>query len=335
MGESVVYVRKLYNQELGYRAGEAGKAGRYFFVSKDFTSFFPPLSKQVKNDFIALKVIPPFPSNPVLCKFVYHNSKHTDHAANGRDEYRLYLNNEVDPDRKYYNLNDIIVIAKMGIQEEDLYKVILFPAIKKGDAYQALEQAIVRHSTGRGEGSHALVPISELPFIENRIVASEPTQLIVPDKVKDDILQTPCDFLSEEMLRHEFQQTRFIRESSFRDLVLYFYEEKCAITGTAISYRSLNNLQACHIIPDSHRGPAHPRNGVAMCQDMHWAFDKGFFTIGNDFTVQVHERVRTVPGLQPFHGKPLFLPRDNRAYPSEMALRYHKDKVFGLFLRFN
>lgn len=331
----VVYVRKLYNQELGYRGGEAGQAGRYFFVSKEYTSFFPPLSKEIKNDFIPLKVIPPFPSNPVLCKFVYHNSKHTDHATNGRDEYRLYLNNEVDPDRRYYNLNDIVVIARMELPGEELYQIIHFPVANHGVEYQALEQAITRHSSGRGEGSHALVPLTELAFIEGRVVAPAPAAIIMPERVTEAILEAPCDLLSEEMLRQEFEQTRLIRESSFRDLVLYFYEERCAITGMVINYHSLNNLQACHIIPDSHRGPAHPRNGVAMCQDMHWAFDKGFFTIERDCTVKVHELVRTLPGLQPLHGRQLFLPRDARAHPSEMALRYHQERIFGLFQRLN
>lgn len=68
------------------------------------------------------------------------------------------------------------------------------------------------------------------------------------------------------------------------------YKQKCAITGNVIQYKSFMNLEAAHIWPRSHKGLYLPSNGIALCRDMHWAFDKGMFTIGDDFKVIVHSR---------------------------------------------
>ena len=42
-------------------------------------------------------------------------------------------------------------------------------------------------------------------------------------------------------------------------------------------------MEAAHIKPKSHGGLYLPNNGMALCRDLHWAFDKGFFTIDDDY----------------------------------------------------
>lgn len=64
-------------------------------------------------------------------------------------------------------------------------------------------------------------------------------------------------------------------------------------TGNVIQYKSFMNLEAAHIWPRSHKGLYLPSNGIALCRDMHWAFDKGMFTIGDDFKVIVHPDVES------------------------------------------
>lgn len=331
MPEGKAYVKKLYSQELGYRRGEPGMAGRYFFVSKKYTGYFPPLSEIIKNDFAIIKVIPPDADKIVLTKFVYHNSKISENKPGGRDEYRIYMNSDIDPNGDYYKESDIVVIYKnVANENEILYKIYHFAALEMSDQYIRLGELLQKYSDGSG-GSHALVPVSELPFIRPQYLRI-PEEKVIPQLVVEEALKTPFELIPEDQMKKEFEFTRFTREGSFRDLVLYFYEYKCAVTETFINYKDLYNLEAAHIIPDSHRGPAHPRNGIALSRDMHWSFDKGFFTINDDFAIVVHDKVRSVPVLSMLNGKKIFLPSDQRAWPSTLSLKYHRENIFGIFM---
>ena len=69
------------------------------------------------------------------------------------------------------------------------------------------------------------------------------------------------------------------------------------------------NLEAAHIWPRSHKGLYLPSNGIALCRDMHWAFDKGMFTIGDDFKVIVHPDVES-DYLQQYNNKSLYIPEN-------------------------
>lgn len=121
------YIHKINSQELGYRNDEPGKAGRYIYVSKFCTGYFPALSEVVLNDHVILDVIPPHSDEVVLTNYVYHNSKHSDieqKNGKGRDEYRIYLNSKNDPGRDYYKPDDIVVIVKIYDDEDIIYKIL-------------------------------------------------------------------------------------------------------------------------------------------------------------------------------------------------------------------
>lgn len=115
---------------------------------------------------------------------------------------------------------------------------------------------------------------------------------------------------------------------------LYFvmtgYKQKCAITGNVIQYKSFMNLEAAHIWPRSHKGLYLPSNGIALCRDMHWAFDKGMFTIGDDFKVIVHPDVES-DYLQQYNNKSLYIPENAFFRPDINNLHYHQTHIYGLF----
>lgn len=326
-----VYVRKLYAQELGIRSGREGEAGRYFFVSHEFTQYFPPLSKTVLNDSVYINIMPSGKNETVLSKYIYHNSRFAENRENGRNEYRIYLNSDIEPGGDTYKIDDIIVFQRISLEGDLIYKLYHFPVRNREAEYDHLNSLLERYAPSRS-GNHALVPIAEIPFIELLPGDSLIKTKIIPEKIKEDALASPFEMLPVDLLKEEFQFTNLIRENAFRELVLYFYGYKCAFTDKVLNYKELYNLEAAHIIPDSHLGPAHPKNGLALSRDMHWAFDKGFLTVNTEFIIQVHEAVRGVEALACVHGRRIFLPQDTRAYPSEKALDYHSRTVFGLFL---
>ena len=144
------YIKKLKFQELGSPKPDGTLSrGRYMLISKKNEGFFPPLSITELNDAILLPIIPPQSIEKVYCTFVYHNDKfHGSPAKQPRDEFRLYLNNKIDPNRSFFIPNDIIVFER--IQTEDLtnlYKMHLYNATS--EHYGFLDK-IVEESEQRG-----------------------------------------------------------------------------------------------------------------------------------------------------------------------------------------
>ncbi|WP_256200786.1 HNH endonuclease [Virgibacillus halodenitrificans] len=119
--------------------------------------------------------------------------------------------------------------------------------------------------------------------------------------------------------------------TSFRDFIMVAYNEKCAVTRNVIKYGKFMNLEAAHIQPKSHGGLFLPNNGLALSRDIHWAFDKGFFTLNEDYTLKVHSEIES-DFLKGYNGKQIFIPKDSFFKPSLESIEYHRENVYGLFL---
>jgi hypothetical protein len=329
--ENVAYLRKLNAQELGYRNGKPGGAGRYFLVSKGAVSFFPPLSEVIVNDKVILDIIPPFSDKVVLTKYVYHNDSVAGEGT--RNEYRLYLNTENDTDRDYFKPDDIVVIIKILDAENNFTYKMLRYSPTDGE-YPKLE-GLIGAAALNTQKSHALIALKELTFLDAiRKIHVGVGKKVIPKEIIEEAFQQPIEHapVGEE---DKNATTRVIRSRSFRDLIMYFYEDRCAITGKelVIDYRFFSNLEAAHILARASGGGSHPSNGMALERNLHWAFDKGFFTLTADYKVEVHPDAMRIPYLKSKHGQPLMLPQDDRSKPNKESIQWHRDNVFGLFLR--
>ena len=328
-----VYIHRLNAQELGYRKGEPGMAGRYFYISKNCVKYFPPLSEVVLNDYVVLDLIPPNSDNVVLTKFVYHNDSH---AADGtRDEFRLYLNSGNDPGRDFYKPEELVMIVKLEVGSESdsnfVYKVVHFSVNDSpGSDYQKVN-AILNETDPRYK-SHALVPTETVGFLtlEKRIRIGEK---VIPREIIDASLEEPIQ--APVQYEDPTSITPIIRSNTFRDLVLFFYDFRCAVTNrnVFINYKDLNNLEAAHILARASGGGSNPANGLALERNLHWAFDKGFFTVTTEYAVEVHPKAMHIEYLKDKHGQTIHTPEDSRIKPNKQALEWHNKNVFGLFLR--
>ncbi len=318
------YIKRLKSQELG--SGTVAR-GRYFYISKSVLAFFPPLSQTITNDMALLSVINVSldPTTSIYCSFVYHNDKHTKPDGT-RDEYRMYLNTEIDPDRAYFQENDIVVFEKVANQA---HTYLLYRFDNTDSIYNELER-LIDESTIRG--GHALVEdIEGLEEIEVTIEAEEQIS-VISDEVNTRVVNLFAEneqlFDAEEME----QGAHLFTADSFRNFVLNSYGKVCAITGDVIEWNSYNNLEAAHIKPRAHHGPFLPCNGICMSKDFHWAFDKGFFTINDDFTIKVHPDIRDT-ALNEYDGQSIQVPEGDFFKPCPKYLKYHRDEIYGLFLR--
>ena len=105
---------------------------------------------------------------------------------------------------------------------------------------------------------------------------------------------------------------RRVHQVAFRERVIRAYAERCALCR--LRHREL--LDAAHITPDRDElGKPVVRNGLALCKLHHAAFDRFFFTIRPDYTVEVRPSVlmesdgpMLVVGLQQINGQAIHVP---------------------------
>lgn len=328
-----VYIHKLNANELGYRNGEPGGAGRFILVSKSCIGYFPPLSEVVLNDHVILDIIPPFSNEVVLTNYIYHNSKYaTGDKSENRDEYRIYLNSKNDPDRKYYEPESILLFMKVSSEENFFYKMVYLKTDSRN--YSKVKEII--DETDTHYKSNVIVGLDKLTFIDE-LRKIDIGEKVIPREIIDEAFKEPVNHVpvNEE---ERYDTTRVIRSKSFRDLVLYFYDFKCAVTGKDlfIDHKDFNNLEAAHLLARASGGGSNPANGMSLERNLHWAFDKGFFTVnfdGKDYYVEVHEKAMRIPYLASKNGQKLLVPEDSRSRPNAESLKWHKENVFGIFLK--
>lgn len=100
-------------------------------------------------------------------------------------------------------------------------------------------------------------------------------------------------------------------------------------------YNNIVEAQAAHIISKSKNGSDDPRNGLALSNTAHWAFDKGIFTISDQYEIVVNPKTKSAssnkfPILEK-EGHQIDLPDDEKFYPHQESLRWHREEVFNRF----
>lgn len=324
---SEFYIKQLGRQELGVSSDGTIARGRYIYITKSYENFFPSLSTTVKNDNVLLPIVPPFNDSKIYSTLVYHNDKYTSPGGT-RDEFRLYLNRDLDPERSYFKPDDIIVFQKNDSPQHQIPIYVLYKFSPEEFGYSNLLEII---SSSDIRGGHALIN-GEFDFIPNRNIDFEETEVIIPQEIiKEFATQQEEVLSSEEEGVEDIRGASLFGPDSFRDFVMLAYGYKCAITGRVISYKKLNNLDTAHIQPKAQAGTFLPCNGIALSKDMHWAFDKGFITISDDYRVIVHDEMKGSI-LSEFDNKSIFVPADPYFQPERKFLKHHREKIFGLFL---
>lgn len=127
------------------------------------------------------------------------------------------------------------------------------------------------------------------------------------------------------------------REEAFRQIVLENYLRTCAVTGQRFVFEGHIEAEAAHIISKGVRGTDDPRNGLALSRSVHWAFERGVFTISDQYEVLVHPRANEADAnlfpLLERDRRRIFLPSDELYYPHPEALEWHRRECFGQFCR--
>lgn len=138
----------------------------------------------------------------------------------------------------------------------------------------------------------------------------------------------------------QIRRGRTNRKSNFRNQIVEAYDGTCAVCGQRIVDANSGDyfeIEAAHIYPVSgvevddttEGGPDTIKNGFALCRTHHWAFDNGWFTISDDYTVHIRGDP-SQPGyelLEQYDGVRLKLPEDESLWPAQYYLQAHRERV--------
>lgn len=322
-----VYVKKLKNNELGFKEGMVRRQrGPFILISKKLQGFFPPLSELELNDRKYISLCTEGTNKSVLLNYIYFNSKRALKQDGGRDEKRIYIS------KQHYDVftpGDYVVFYKIYL-EDDVYFFV--KTIPSGSQNHNDISSLVDNE------SHAEVSLSDVEKIVGEI--SPPT--IVDDEVDDEVIKDLAKIKNTKTATRarsridllEGDDLELFENSSFRKIVLFFYGKMCAVSEHNITFNNVINIEVAHIISHSEGGIAHPTNGIPLCRDLHWAFDRGMFLIepsSKYFKVQIHPKMMKCDYLSVFDGVELKQPYDQRYVPRPEYFEWHKNNIYGNF----
>ncbi len=122
------------------------------------------------------------------------------------------------------------------------------------------------------------------------------------------------------------------RDAKFAVRVLPAYDFTCALTRhRMVAIDGSTPLDAAHIHQFKKGGNCHPTNGLALSKTAHWLFDRGFWSLTDDYRVLVASRRFEEAGeqshlLKPRAGLAIHLPQNSLFHPDPVCLRWHRER---------
>ena len=157
------------------------------------------------------------------------------------------------------------------------------------------------------------------------------TKIVVP-LLETTLTEAKADLYQQKipMVAKELEEDNYMRGQAFKVVIPQVYDHTCAISRLRLNSfeKSVSMVDACHIIPFAESHDDSIGNGIALCPNLHRAFDRGLISISDDFTVLVNsnfaEDINSVFALSQFEGQPIKLPYNESFYPSQNCLAAHR-----------
>ena len=193
------------------------------------------------------------------------------------------------------------------------------------------------------KGFDEALKLSNIPISRKEIL---PTKSFEVQKIVKKLIEAPKVENYNPIDRQKWV-TNTTRESvlrgrGFRQAVVEAYKCKCAICGLKMQSPDLLSweVEAAHIVPNRSFGRDDVCNGIALCHLHHWAFDVGWFTLSDEYAIDVSSKIHCLP---PDFGKvddyeffrvlaekklKINLPGRDSIYPHQNAIRWHRQNIF-------
>lgn len=138
----------------------------------------------------------------------------------------------------------------------------------------------------------------------------------------------------EKSLKKVVLKKSIVRNAFFRKAVVHTYGYRCALCGLKVTRKITQSIvDGAHIKPFSRFYDSRIDNGISFCKNHHWAFDRGWFTINDDYKIVVANDLQEVSpntkSMRDFHGEHIALPVSEEYFPRLDALDWHRKNIFG------
>ena len=129
------------------------------------------------------------------------------------------------------------------------------------------------------------------------------------------------------------EEDLFVRSGLFKRYIPQLYQDTCAISGMRMrSTFKYNFIDACHIVPFALSHDDKVNNGIALCPNLHRAFDRGLVSIDEEYRVMVSSHIDEIAehpySLSKLDGKQIILPVQEQYLPAQENLTWHRKEVF-------
>lgn len=173
------------------------------------------------------------------------------------------------------------------------------------------------------------------PATKNNFSNSTVGSQYVFDDIENKILKESSEKYRQEikkLLEQKNEEEIFLRGSLFKREIPKIYNNTCCISGMKIDATiSISMIDACHIVPFSASYDDTITNGIALCPNLHRAFDRGLITIDDNYKVVVSKSFKeyaTNYCIRVFEGKEIQLPKMHSYYPLLENFRWHRENIF-------
>lgn len=142
------------------------------------------------------------------------------------------------------------------------------------------------------------------------------------------------DYKSEiiSLLEKEDEEEIYLRGNVFKREIPRIYNNTCCISGMRISSVSpISMIDACHIIPFSKSYNDTVSNGIALCPNLHRAFDRGLISLDENYRIIISKSFGESDSeysICNFEGRKILLPENAKHFPLRSNLRWHRKNVF-------
>ena len=214
--------------------------------------------------------------------------------------------------RSFANLNTAVDFATI---DEDLYELM-----KDKKSNEILTQFLLDE----------YFPNSKSNF--NNLSGSQ--QNLFAD-IENKILKEPSEEYRQEikkLLERKNEEEIFLRGSLFKREIPKIYNNTCCISGMKIDATiNVSMIDACHIVPFSFSYDDTVTNGIALCPNLHRAFDKGLIAIDENYKVVVSKNFKENENsysIRAFENKIINLPSIESYFPTANNFNWHFKNIF-------
>nr|CAD6413836.1 HNH endonuclease [Rhizobium sp. Q54] len=123
--------------------------------------------------------------------------------------------------------------------------------------------------------------------------------------------------------------SRPFRDAKFRQHIRTVYDRTCAFTGLRlINGGGRPEVEAAHIIPVERGGNDSVQNGIALSGTVHWMFDRGLLSMGDDYKILCSRQLNEDVSHLLTKDLVARVPTEPRYRPHPRYLSWHRENVF-------